>query len=348
VRKATHQLATKEKNRSVPALMDVARHAGVGAATVSRVINGGHNVSPRTLAAVLSAIQELGYHPSQAARSLKGARTKTIGLIIPSVADSFFASAAAAIQDVASAHGCLVLLAASDNDPVKEREQVTMLIQRRIDGLILAPSDAADANILKHAGFPTICFDRPIKGAAISTVLGDNYGGARAATAHLVHQGYKRILCLGGYPRLFTSQRRFRGHRDVIRKAGLPYLAELEVEDYISAEAALLRHLNGPNAVDAIFSTKNSTTVYVYEISRKLGLRIPDAFALLGYDDFELADALEPPISVIRQPVADIATRAAQLLFQQMESGDESHSLTTLGVELIVRASCGGARSTLP
>src|SRR5205807_6021456 len=119
--------------------------AGVGAATVSRVINGGQNVSSKTLAAVQRAIEELGYHPSQAARSLKGARTKTIGLIVPSVADPFFSVAAAAIEDVARAHGTLVLLAASDNLPARESEQVITLIQRRVDGLILAPSDAADA-----------------------------------------------------------------------------------------------------------------------------------------------------------------------------------------------------------
>src|SRR6195952_3495750 len=138
--------------RSVPALMDVARRAGVGAATVSRVINGGQNVSSRTMAAVKKAIEELGYHPNQAARSLKGARTKTIGLIVPSVADPFFSAAAAAIQGVARSHGTLVLLAASDNMPARESEQVTTLIQRRIDGLILSPSDAADIQMLKHAG----------------------------------------------------------------------------------------------------------------------------------------------------------------------------------------------------
>src|SRR3569623_1940736 len=112
------------KVRSVPALMDVARHAGVGAATVSRVINGGQNVSNKTMAVVQKAIEELGYHPNQAARSLKGARTKTIGLIVPSVADHFFSTAAAAIQEVARAHGSLVLLAATDNLPAREREQV--------------------------------------------------------------------------------------------------------------------------------------------------------------------------------------------------------------------------------
>jgi LacI family transcriptional regulator len=330
------------KNRSVPALIDVARKAGVSASTVSRVINGGKNVSPRTLAAVTSAIGKLRYYPSHAARSLKGTGTKTIGLIVPSVANPFFSSAAGAVQQVANAHGCVVLLAASNNNPHEEREQIVTFIQRRIDGLILVPSHAADASLLEHAGFPTVCFDQPIKGSSISTVLADNYGGAKAATERLVKQGYKRILCIGEDPLLFTSQERFRAHRNVIRKAGLPYMVEQNVRDYASAEAALLPHLNGAKPIDAIFSTKNSTTIYVYYILHRLGFPIPQSVALVGYDDFRLADALDPPISVVRQPVEEIATQAAERLFQQMETGIQSQITVKLNVELVIRASCSG------
>lgn len=333
--------------RNVPALLDVAQRAGVGAATVSRVINGGRNVSSETFARVTAAISELNYIPSHAARSLKGARTGTIGLIVPSVADPFFSTASAAIQEVANAHGLLVLLAASDNDPRKEREYLTKLIQRRVDGLILAPSEAANAAIFAEAGFPTICFDRPMKGNSVGTVVSDNYSGAKLATEHLIAQGYQRILCIGGYPKLFTSKLRFRGHRDVIQKAGLPYLAELNVEDYSSAEAAVLAHLSGPKAADAIFSTKNSTTVDVYKILRGLGIQIPHSMGLLGYDDFELADTLDPPISVIRQPVTQMATRAAEWLVQQMETGDQTYATVTLNVELVVRDSCKGIAKRL-
>jgi len=330
-----------KKQRAIPALQDVARKAGVGAATVSRVINGGRNVSPTTFAAVTAAIRELGYHPNHAARSLKGAKTKTIGLVIPSVADPFFSSAAAAIEDVARTRGSLVLLATSNNDPAHEREQMSTLIQRRVDGLILVPSSQTDRSVFEDAGFPVICLDRPIKGSPISTVLGDNYGGAKTATRHLVEHGYKRILCLGGDPLLFTSKKRFQGHRDVIQKAGLPYLAEFNVQDYESAEAAVRSHVQKRPRIDAIFTTKNSTTVFVYKILRSLGLSIPEDVAVLGYDDFELADALDPPISVIRQPVRQLATSAAELLFQQLDEESDGQGMITLDVELVARRSCG-------
>lgn len=297
------------------------------------------------MAVVQNAIEELGYHPNQAARSLKGARTKTIGLIIPSVADPFFSAAAAAIQEVARAHGSLVLLAASDNLPAREREQVLTLIQRRIDGLILAPSDAADIGMFKHAGFPIICFDRPFPGQTLPTVLGDNYGGAKAATEHLVRNGFKRILCMGGDSKLFTSQRRVRGYRDVMRAANLPCLADLNVQDYASAEVALRFHLHGSDRIDAIFSIKNAITVNAYKILRQAKIDIPGSVALIGYDDFELADALEPPICVVRQPVVDIATRAAEMIFEALEKGEEKRRILTLKVELVHRGSCSESRS---
>src|SRR5581483_4490146 len=130
----------KKTKSSVPALADVARIAGVGSGTVSRVINGGKNVSPKTLARVRAVMKQLGYEPSYAARALKGAPSNTVGLIVPTVADPFFSAAAAAIQDVAGQHGRLVLLASSENDPQKEQQEVSALIRRRVDGLIIAPS----------------------------------------------------------------------------------------------------------------------------------------------------------------------------------------------------------------
>ncbi len=328
-----------KKKLNAPALMDVAKRAGVGAATVSRVINGGLNVSPKTLAAVQRAIEELGYHPNQAARSLKGARTKTIGLIVPSVADPFFSTAAAAIQNVARGHGTLVLLAASDNQHGREREQITTFIQRRIDGLILVPSEAADADMLRYAGFPVVCFDRPFPGDALPSVLSDNYGGAKTATEYLVRRGYKRILCLAGDPKLFTSQRRVRGYRDVIRAAGLPYLAALDVQDSASVETAMTSFLSGGGRIDAIFCIKNAITIDVYKLLRRAEIPIPQKIALLGFDDFDLADTLEPPITVVRQPVEAMATKAAELLFDALGKRDTKQNSVTLKVELVERGS---------
>lgn len=324
--------------------MDVARRAGVGAATVSRVINGGKSVSSKTLAAVQQAIEELGYHPSEAARSLKGARTKTIGLIVPSVADPFFAVAAAAVQEVARAHGTLVLLAASDNLPSRESEHVISLIQRRVDGLILAPNDDTDADLLKHAGFPVICFDRPFPGNVVSSVLSDHYGGAKLATKHLLKSGARRILCLAGDSKLFTSQRRVRGYREAMKAAGLPCIEELEVNDLNGVRNALHRHLSGKSKIDGIFSYKNALTVHAYKVLREMAVEVPRKVSLVGFDDFELADTLDPPITVVRQQVVGIATKAAEMLFDVMKTHEDKQRTVTMKVELVQRGSCRNDR----
>jgi LacI family transcriptional regulator len=248
---------------------------------------------------------------------------------------------------VARAHGTLVLLAASDNLPARESEQVITLIQRRVDGLLLVPSDAADVNLLKHAGFPVVCFDRPFPGNAASTVLSDNYGGAKAATEHLVACGCRRIMCMAGDSRLFTSQRRVSGYRDVVRAASLPYLAELEVSDRESVRAALARHLTGKNRLDGIFCIKNALTVHTYQVLQDMGVPIPKSIALIGFDDFELADALRPPITVMRQSVTAIATRAAEMLFAAMETGQRRQATVTMKVELVHRGSCCASRAAV-
>jgi len=170
--------------------------------------------------------------------------------------------------------------------------------------------------------------------------MADNYGGARVAVEHLVHRGFKRILCIGGYGGLMTSQKRFQAHKDVVRDAGLLYMAELEAEDFVSTQSAILRHIRGPERIDAIFSTKNTTTVYIYKILKELGVRIPGQIGLIGFDDFDLAEVLDPPISVVRQPITRIARRAAELLFDELANRKPASSMSTLDVELVLRGSC--------
>ena len=169
------------KARNVPALMDVARRAGVGAATVSRVINGGDRVSPKTLAHVQRVIEAMGYRPNQAARVLKGHRTKTIGLVIPSIADPFFSSCAEAAQAVAQANDSLLIVTASHNDPHSELENLNILISHRVDGLIVVSANSqseALRDLLKRLSVPVIVVDCPVVDSLVSSVVSDNFKGA--------------------------------------------------------------------------------------------------------------------------------------------------------------------------
>ena len=340
------------KRSAPPTLSEVARKAGVGTTTVSRVINGGDRVSPKTLARVRRVIEALGYMPNQAARVLKGDRTNTIGLIIPSIADPFFSSCAEAAQAVARANDSLLIVTTSHNDPHAEIENINILTRHRVDGLIIAPANSQSQtlrDLVDRLSVPVVAIDRPISNSSIASVVTDNFKGARFATRHLIEHGYKRIVCLTGESTLFTIQERIRGYRAAVESAGIPYTLDTSIKDYKSAEYSIESMLAGANPPDALFTLKNSTTIFAYEALQKLNVNVPKSVALLGFDDFELASAVRPSISVVQQPVEEIGRVTAELLFDQLlgrrNSGLPSHSRrtrqVTLETRLIQRSSCG-------
>lgn len=340
------------KKRKHPTLSEVAARAGVGTTTVSRVINGGQLVDPKTLARVRKAIDALGYMPNQAARSLKGRRSRTVGLIIPSIADPFFATCAEAAQAVARANDSLLIVTTTQNDPRTELESVQGLTIHRADGLIIAPSNSDTPglrNALVRTGMPVVTIDRPLAGSSFPSVVANNFVGAHAATCHLIEHGYKRIACLTGEPNLYTIRERISGYRQAIEATGSPAILDTSITDYQSAEEAVARMLAGRRRPDAILTLKNSTTIYVFEALQKLGLAIPDSVALFGYDDFELADTVRPSISVVKQPIADMGRNAAELLFEELlrQSQDgrisdhASARQVQLATSLVRRSSCG-------
>jgi LacI family transcriptional regulator len=341
------------KRSSPPTVSEVARAAGVGTTTVSRVINGGDRVSPKTLAHVRRVIEKLGYRPNQAARVLKGHRTKTIGLVIPSIADPFFSSCAEAVQAVALANDSLLIVTTSHNDPHAEIENLKILMSHRVDGLIVAPANSkspALRDLLKGVSVPVIAVDRPVFGSHVVSVVSDNFEGAKFATQHLIDHGYKRIVCLTGESTLFTIQERIRGYQAAVDAAGLSSSLNTSVKDYRSAEYAIESMLAGAKPPDALFTLKNSTTIYAFEVLQKLNVHVPKTASLLGFDDFELAATVRPPITVVQQPIEEIGRVAAEILFDQLLD-DQNPRIAkpkrarqvTLETTLIRRVSCGCA-----
>ena len=341
-----------KKKNAHPTLSQVARKAGVGTTTVSRVINGGDRVSPKTLAHVRHVIETLGYMPNQAARTLKGHRTKTIGLVIPSIADPFFSSCAEAAQAVARAHDSLLIVTVTGNDPPTEIENLNVLIRHRVDGLLIVPANTqsrALCDLLDRVAVPVVTIDRPIADSSVVSVVCDNFKGAITATQHLIDHGYKRIVCLTGEDTLYTIRERIRGYRKAVASVHLPCIFGAPVKDYKSAEAAIKSLLDGANPPDAIFATKNSTTIYAFEVLQRLNIAVPQSIALIGFDDFELASTVRPSISVIQQPVEEIGRRAAEILFEQLagerKTASSGGSKQALQIKLqtcfIPRSSCG-------
>ncbi|HEX4169190.1 MAG TPA: LacI family DNA-binding transcriptional regulator [Bryobacteraceae bacterium] len=335
------------QSRPHPTLADVAQRAGVGKTTVSRVINGAHKVGPETLERINKVIRELGYHPSQAARSLKGESTKTVGLILPRIADPFFASCAEAVQAVARSHEYLLMVAVTGYDSQTEINQLYTLLRHRVDGILLAPSDSGSkklAEIVGSINIPVVTFNHPLaKGRAPSVVV-DNYGGARAATRHLIEHGRKRILCLGGDARLYSVHERQRGYRDAMFEAGLQPMIDDSANEYEEIEKIVGKEWLRKKPVQAIFGVRNLVTIYAFQALQSMGLKIGEEVALAGFDDFELACTLRPAVTVVRQPVEELASRAANLLFERLQDGAVDRLAgkpEKLKTRLIVRSSCG-------
>lgn len=339
-------------NGSPPTLSDVAHKAGVGIATVSRVVNGGDQVSPQTLKRVNEVIKEMGFIPNQAARVLKGERTKIIGLIVPRIADPFFSTCAEAAEQIARANDSLLIVMGTNNDPHLEMENIRLLLRHSADGILLVPANDRNAELaafLDSMRTPVIAFDRPVSGSRIGCVVGDNRDAAYKATQHLLQHGHKRILCLCGETPLYTIRERVAGYRLAMENAHLPALVDASVKDYRSAEYAIDSYLSSDDPPDAIFTLKNSNTIFAFETLQKLEVSVPQTTALLGFDDFELAATLRPSISVVQQPAEELGRVAAELLFEQIlgRTNSKTSGIRKRGVQiklasrLILRASCG-------
>jgi LacI family transcriptional regulator len=273
-------------------------------------------------------------------------------LIVPSIADPFFSSCAEAAQTVARANDSLLIVAATQNDPHTEIENLKILLSHRVDGLLIAPANSrsqALRDLLSRLSLPVVAFDRPISDSTIVSVVSDNFKGARLATQHLIDHGYKHIACLTGESTLFTIQERIRGYRAAVDSAGLACTLHTSIRDYKSAEYVIESLLGGVNPPDALFTLKNSTTIHAFEVLQKLGIPVPQSVALLGFDDFELAAVIRPSISVIQQPIEEIGRVTAEILFEKLlggrkaglPAGSKRPQQVVLDTCLIRRSSCG-------
>ena len=336
-----------KKTLGVPTIADVARECGVGAMTVSRVLNGGRLVRPATALKVQKAIKKLGYEPNEAARILKGQVAKTIGLIIPDLADPFFSICAHAVQETAAEYGYTTLLLASERDRDGESRDLSIMRSRNIAGLLIVPSSpscAAGLRELQTRGVPIIFLDRTFPGINLGAVTVENQQGAQRAVNHLLEHGYRTVFCVG-YDRQYNSiAQRIRGYEKEMIAAGLKPQFIL-AEDVSSIAPQVLRRLRSTKSPAALFTLNNVTTVQVLQAFRREGINVPQEFAIIGFDDLDLAPLLAVPLTAVRQPASEIGRTATRLLLQQIRTGASDNNpidaQITLATELVIRRSCG-------
>lgn len=325
-------------------LADVAREAGVSLKTASRVLNR-TPVAAATARRVRAVMSRLNYRPNEFARRLKTKRSAAIGMVVPNLADPFYASAVQAAQQIARQNGHVVILTSSIGDENIEREQVESFMSRQVDGLIIAPTSGKNNTIesFLSANIPVVVFDRPFGGADVTTITVTNRNASREATEHLLSHGYRRILAIGARPHLYTGAERLAGYTSTMERANRKIETfVVEHEDELTPEIMQKLLLSGPGKLDAILTLNGTLTILVLNLLRQFGKKVATDIALCSFDDYNIAEVLNPRLTAVRQPSEEIGKRAAEWLFTKLLA-DKSlpPQQIVLPTSFHIRESCG-------
>ena len=332
----------------------VARLAGVSIKTVSRVINGASYVSEETRRRVTRAIQRLNYRPNALARGLVTGRSRSIGLIIADIVNPFFPPLVRAVEDVAAARGYTVVLCDTDEDPAREHAAISVLLEKKVDGLVLCASRVT-AGVLRavaDSGVPLAVVNRTLAHPRAIEIITDGVAGGRLATGHLLGLGHTRIAYLSGPRASFSNRNRLRGYREALAARGIgfdPALVVGGVPSLAAGSEAMAALLDVTPPPTGLFAFDDLMALGALEELGRRRLRVPKDMAIVGYDNIDLAGFTHPPLTTIEQPGVEMGRLAASLLLDLIETGSVPRPRTrTLVPELIVRLSCGSGRSMPP
>ncbi len=332
-------------------LADIANTLGVSKTLVSLVINGkgnDHGISPETQKRVLKKIEELHYSPNVLARGFRTGKTNTIGLIVSDIANRFYSRIARRVEDYAWDKGYSVVICSTDENVEKEKQQIKMLRERKVDGLIISSSQENFEGIGKLLNdIPHVFIDRTFNNIESPQVYVDNYKGAQLAANHLVSQGIKKIAMLSITPEyISTIRERSEAFVSSLAESGITIPTQWDIhipfknmESAVEDKLQFLKESN--NLPEAIFTLNNNLTSYCLMALRKLSLSTPHDIALIGFDDMLYFSFTQPSVSAIAQPIEQIGEKAFDLLLRQL-SGEEittKERLVKLPVELIIRDS---------
>ncbi|QBD83772.1 LacI family transcriptional regulator [Ktedonosporobacter rubrisoli] len=322
-------------------MQDVAEAAGVSLKTVSRVVNNEPRVSEETKERVKQAISALGFRRNDIARSLRrGQASSTIGLIIEDIANPFYSSIALGVEQVAQQYNYMVIMSNSEEHPLRERELANALLRRRVEGLLIVPAGRDHSYLLPELqlGTPIIFLDRPPINLPADVILLENQGGARKAINHLLERGHRRIGLICGDPLVHTGSGRTAGYREALAGYGVPIdetLMYFGCDAAPQAQAAIQALLALPEPPTAIFTTSNRISVavlrFLYQQRKQL--------AFIGFDDFDFADLLPLPVTVVAHNPVEFGKIAAELLFARLNGDSRPPQRLILPTELIVRGS---------
>ena len=343
-------------------LEEVARLAGVSRSTVSRVVNGDRRVSAAARSRVEEVIRSHGYHPHAAARSLASRRTRIVGLRIPDAAGAFvgypyFSTLTQGVTDACNAadHDLLLMLESANDPTTVERRHARVIRGRHLDGLIVGSSIVDDPLVcrLQAERFPAVVVGRFPALPDVSFVDIDNRAAARAAVAHLIEHGCRRIATITGPDHIVHALDRTAGYRDALAEAGLAPDPALIVNgrfDEAGGYTAMRRLLErGPSALpDAVFAASDAMAVGALRALREARLEVPRRLAMIGFDGLASFAASWPTLSTVEQPTSELGREAVSSLFARIERPDGPPSVRWLPTRLLLRGSCGCAAGPRP
>ncbi len=349
---------------SEPTISDVAQAAGVGRATAARTLGGYGSVGQETKARVLAVAERLGYQTNELARSMSTGETKTLGVVVADIGNPFFAGVVRGITDFGDSRGYNIIVLSTDENLDKERAAVELLLNKRVDGLILASASvrAQSADHISAAvkrGTPVVLVDRAIRGMDFDAVLIDNREAARQAVAHLIRHGHRRVgfvwgpetvtpptsvtsLLAAAEKTLWSDGERLHGYLAALFETGIEFDASLVTTTAKSQEGAELGVSNMlalPDPPTALFTTETDATIGALKAMRAAGLSYPSDISFIGFDDNAWAAVMDPPLTMVAQPMHELGEQSARQLIARIGGTRLDTSTDFLPTVLVERSS---------
>ncbi len=331
-------------------IRDVAKRAGVAPITVSRCINNSGYCSQETRTRVEAAIAELGFVPNRLASGLRSKRTNTLALILTDITNPFFTTIARGVEDIASEAGYTVIFCNTDESVSKEKMYLQMLLERRVDGILLVPAlNGLDSMaFIRKQNIPIVILDRRLPELITDSVRCDSEGGAYQLTQLLLSLGHREIAILNGPKDVSTSEDRLAGYRRALAEAGIPINSKREYYGAFTQESGFemtYKVLAEAQQLTALFAANNFIAFGVLKALQELKLRVPEDIAVVGFDDLPPALVTFPFLTVASQPAYEMGRRAIEILLKKLNEGPtDQFQEVVLPAEIVIRQSIGKQR----
>lgn len=326
-------------------MKDVARVAGVSTSTVSHVFNNTRFVSDEIRERILKAVADLNYAPSALARSLKMNQTRTLGMIMTTSNNPFFAELVSVVERICYEQGYSLLLCNTEGSEARLQHALDVMLQKRVDGLLLLCAEfshLSDQVLDKYPNVPLVVMDWGPDYKNADRIQDNSFQGGYLATRYLIEQGHQQIACITGPSDKLPSQTRLQGYLAAMQEADLPVderwivTGDFEFKGGLIATQQLLTLSPRPTA---IFTGNDAAAVGAYQAIYQAGLNIPQDISVVGYDDIELAKFMTPPLTTVHQPLEQLCEQAIQALIERIQTEGESRRTITLEPELVIRRS---------